>query len=260
MAVAYESLALRFAPTLFYARSVSPFTNIAPEEMGGMYWRAERSGRTTCIQYITFFRQQHWVPSILDKFSGKIPGNHPNDYIPVFMYFEGETLVDVAFDICHYEAVGHMTPTSSLLPSERGPQFLVKNFYRGLAPLKSSKGHISLGGVPVPLSRERLSAWWNGMTWEGSFNEKAKFIIRKKLINPFEEITTFLDETGALGRFFDRIFQGKDNESGVVVREPDRREYTPADVQSMREFVNAHIDMDTRQFLVLPKHRPHQRI
>ncbi|KYK37516.1 MAG: hypothetical protein AYK19_06975 [Theionarchaea archaeon DG-70-1] len=210
MATEYEPLALIFAPELYYVDTDDSFGNIAPRDMGGLYWRAVESTVSwadVCIQYIIYFRQQQWVPSILDRFSGKLPGSHPNDYAPIFLYLKNGKPVRIVFDICHYEAVGAVNTPSVLLPPDGKPKFQVKNFYRGLLPLKTGKGYTPLGGAPIRLTQERLDEWRKGFIFDGSYNEKAKLIIKEKLENPFKRITTFRDRAGKLGFLFHWIFR-----------------------------------------------------
>jgi hypothetical protein len=207
MASRYETLALKFAPELYYKKSESAFENISPEDFGGLYWRlAESPHDEVCIQYIAYFKQQRWVPGIFDRFSGKMPGEHPNDYVPIFCYFKDANPVKATFDICHYEAVG-IVDDPEWLPPDRNPRFHIRKFYRGVLPLKETTGYSLLTCVPRQLSQERLTQWWKGLTPTGSYHEEAKLIIRKKLENPFQEITTFRDSAGKLGFLFDLIFR-----------------------------------------------------
>jgi hypothetical protein len=213
MTTEYEPLALKFAPELYYVPTRNPFENISPEDRGGVYWRAVTGSRRkeVCIQYIVYFTHQRWVPSIFDKFTGKLPGEHPNDYVPIYLYFKNETPVRAVFDICHYEAVGDIDD-SHLLPRDRTPKFLIRNFYRGVLPLKDTRGCTLLKGAPQPLSSERLAGWWEGMTSTGSYSDKAKLIIRNKIKNPFQEMKTFRDRAGKLGFLFDLIFRSIENQ------------------------------------------------
>jgi hypothetical protein len=239
MATTYENLAHKFAPQLYYKKSLNPFENITPEDMGGLYWQLVKDPiRETefCIQYIAYFHYQHWTPSIFDRFSGKLPGEHPNDYVPIFLYFENGGLVKAVFDICHYEAVGAITATSELLPQDRRPKLHVRNFYRGLLPLEDEKGYSLLKGDPISLSREHLAHWWDGRTPDGSYDDKAKLIIKEKLENPFQEIATFRDHAGTLGRLFDLIFKLK--KGGYTV---SLSEFSPEDIDSAEEFVDKNI-------------------
>jgi len=209
MATAYEPLALKFAPELYYAKPYDLYGDISPEDMGGLYWRAVESTVSwadVCIQYIVYFTQQRLVPSILGRFSGKLPGNHPNDYAPIFLYLKNGKPARVVFDICHYEAVGAVNTPSVTLPFDGRPKFQVRNFYRGLLPLETGKGYTALGGAPIRLTQERLDEWWKGFIFDGSYNEKAKLIIKEKFENPFKRITTFRDRAGKLGYLFHWIF------------------------------------------------------
>lgn len=216
MATEFESLAIKFAPTLYYEKTRNPFEDISPKSSRGLYWRPVENPdqeAEVCIQYIAFFDFQRWAPSIFDKvykfdeLSGKAPGEHPNDYVPIFLYFKNEKPVKAVFDICHYEAVGEIDASSALLPQEKGPILYIRNFYRGLLPLEDTRGKKILRGVPSFLSQEDLIQWWNGRTSTGSYDDKAKLIIKEKLENPFQEITTFKDHSGLFGRVFDAIFQ-----------------------------------------------------
>lgn len=245
MAKKFEDLALKFAPQLYYKESRNPFENISPEDMGGVYWRPIENGEqgTVCIQYIVYFAYQHWVPGILDKFSGKLPGEHPNDYVPIFCYFEDEEPVKAIFDICHYEAVGGITGSSELLPQDEGPQFHIRNFYRGLLPLENKKGYEHLEGVPISLSQEHLTEWWNGLTASGSYDNKAELIIRKKLENPFQIIKTFRDRAGTLGLLFDWVFQARTGAVGglTITRTLEEEDISQEDFDGIAEFVEEHI-------------------
>jgi hypothetical protein len=274
MAIPHESLALQFAPELYYEETKNPYRNIGPEDMGGVYWRAVPSSVSwadVCIQYIVYFRQQKWVPSVLSRFSGKLPGNHLNDYVPLFLYFKKGKPVRVAFDICHYEAVGEINTPSSLLPRHRGPSFQVRNFYRGLLPLKDSTEYSPLGGAPIPLSEERLSLWWEGFISKEIFDEDARLIIKEKLGKPFKKITTFRDRAGKLGFVFHWIFQsakeyhvrglspdvralGLQTEKGIG----DRMKYfSHEDIEEITEFVDQNIFAESQmpEYLAFRGHR-----
>ena len=144
MATHYEHLALKFAPELYYVRTNNALRNIWPQDLGGIYWRAVPSSvrwADVCIQYIVYFTEQRWVSSILDKFLDIIPGNHPNDYAPIFLYLRDGKPVRVVFDICHYEAVGAINSPSPVLPLSKGPLLKIKNFYRGFSTLDDCTGH-----------------------------------------------------------------------------------------------------------------------
>lgn len=225
MAIEHENLALTFAPELYYTDSLNPFEDTNPEDMEGLYWRSVEGGEKTdfCIQYIAFFTYQRWVPSILDKFPGKVPGEHPNDYVPIFLYFKDETPVKAVFDICHYEAIGNIAASSPLFPLDRRLRFHVKNFYRGLFPLKEVGHYKRLKKSPIHLDQEHLTYWWNGRTHAGSYDDKARLIIVEKLNNPFQEIVTFRDQGSKLGVLFDWIFRTK-MEGLTVTRTPSREE------------------------------------
>lgn len=210
MAHQYEPLALKFAPELYYKETKIPLTNIVPEDYGGLYWRPVPSSvrwADVCIQYVVYFTYQRWVPSILDEIIDILPGNHPNDYAPLFLYFKHGKPVRAVFDICHYEAVGAVNTPSLNLPPDRGPTFHVKNFYRGFAPLEDRKAYIPLGMSPVRLTQQRLTEWWKGFVSGKPYQKEAKLIIRKKLENPFKKMTTFRDHASKLGFLFHWIFR-----------------------------------------------------
>ena len=274
MAVPYASLALQFAPELYYEETNNSYRNIAPGDMGGIYWRAVPSSVSwadACIEYIIYFTRQCWVPSILDRFSGKLPGSHPNDYVPLFLYFKKGKPVRVVFDICHYEAVGEINAPSSLLPQNRGPSFQVRNFYRGLLPLEDSTEYAPLGGAPIPLSEERLSLWWEGFISKEIFDEDAQLIIKEKLGKPFKKITTFRDRAGKLGFVFHWIFRSAE-EYNVRGLSPDVRtlglqaekgigdkmeHFSHGDIEEITQFVDKNILLDSQmpEYLALRKHK-----
>ncbi len=253
----HESLALRFAPEFYYKPALSLYEDVSPQDLGGLFWRSVENAamKEVCIQYIVYFRQQHWIPGVFDKFSGKLPGSHPNDYVPLFLYFKENVLTRAVFDICHYEAVGEIPVPHRSLPQER-PKFWIKNFYRGLAPLRDTKGYISLKTVPYPLSQKRLTEWWNGLTSTGSFDEKAKLIIRSKLEDPFGVITTFRDSKGKLGFFFDTIFRStKDYTlrkpiSPAEIKEKTGVDVSPDEIKVMKEFVEKNIVYEGAPYVV----------
>ncbi len=274
MAIPNESLALQFAPELYYEKTNNSYKNISPDNMGGMYWRpvpSSVSWSDVCIEYIVYFTRQCWIPSILDRFSGKLPGNHPNDYVPLFLYFKKGKPVRVVFDICHYEAVGEINTPSSMLPPNRGPLFQVKNFYRGLIPLKDSTDYSPLGGAPIPLSEERLSLWWEGFISKEVFDKDARLIIKERLGNPFKKITTFRDRAGKLGFVFHWIFQsakeysvrglspdvctlGLQTEKGIG----DKMDYfSHEDVEEITKFVDENIFVESNmpEYLALRGHK-----
>ena len=279
MAIRYQTLAFEFAPDLYYKEPKNSYEDISPKDMGGIYWRAIPSSASwvdVCIQYIVFFRQQSWVPSILDKFSGKLPGNHPNDYVPLFSYFKKEKLVRVVFDICHYEAVGVISTPSVYLHPDEKPKFQIKNFYRGLLPLEDDKGLNPLGGVPTLLSQERLTYWWKGFTSEGSFDERARLIIKKKLEDPFKKITTFRDHAAKLGFIFHWIFrsakdylvQGLPIDVDALPSQVEniignkRKYFSHDDIKGITEFVDENIFQDSKmpEYLALRGYKKFQRI
>lgn len=259
MATEYGPLALKFAPELYYVDTDVPFGDIAPQDMGGLYWRVvERavSWADVCIQYIIYFNQQRWVShTIFDRFSGKLPWNHPNDYAPIFLYFKNGKPVRAVFDICHYEAVGAVNTPSVLLPPDERPKFQVKNFYRGLSLLESGEGYAPLGGAPIRLTRERLDEWWKGFVFGDTYDGKAKLIIKKKLEDPFKRITTFRDRASKLGFLFHWIFRstkeyvmrGLPTDVDAVASQieegmGDRAKYfAHKDVKNVMEFVEQNI-------------------
>ncbi len=252
MTAEYESLALKYAPELYYEESRNPFQNINPEDMGGLYWHVvERParGKDVCIQYIAYFKYQHWVPGIFDRFSGKLPGEHPNDYVPIFLYIRNEKPVEVIFDICHYEAIGAFTASSPFFSEGKGPRFHVRNFYRGLLPLKSTGGYNLLRAVPTPLYSDRLTQWWKGMTSMGSYHEKAKLIINNKIRNPFQEITTFRDKEGKLGVLFDFIFRSKLDQMTIRGKPQKQAETVSPDKKKIEKEFSQQEIKETSQFL-----------
>ena len=218
MAVTYEPLARKFAPELYYKERYTRFRGITPSDFEGIYWTAVKSSvpwADVCIQYIIYFKEQQWVPGIFDRVFGKLPGNHPNDYAPIFIYFKNEKPVRTVFDICHYEAVGKIDDHSSLLFKDERPKFIVRGFFRGILPLGDDKGCKRLGGNLNFLNEELLTRWWKGITLEGVSGEKAELIIRKKLDNPFQEIKTFRNRSGVLGYLFDMIFKAENDKKSV---------------------------------------------
>ncbi len=279
MANRYETLAFKFAPELYYEKSQGSFENVKPEDMGGLYWRAVPSSVSwadVCIQYIIYFREQCWIPGIFDRFAGKLPGNHPNDYAPLFLYFKDEKPVRAVFDICHYEAVGEINTPSGFLHPDKRPQFQIRYFYRGLVPLEKSEGMTPLGGAPARLSQDRLTHWWNGFTSEGSFVEEAKLIIKEKLEDPFKKITTFRDRAGKLGFLFHWIFRSaKECQVMGVPMEPDAvasqvegeigeraRYFSHQDIKDITKFVNQNIfeKSEIPEYIALRRHKKIQRI
>jgi hypothetical protein len=277
MAAKYESLALKFAPELYFKESRNPFQNVNPEDMGGLYWYVVENparGADVCIQYIVYFKYQHWVPDIFDKFSGKLPGEHPNDYVPVFLYMKDEKPVKVIFDICHYEAIGAITASSPFFSEDKGPRFHVRNFYRGLLPLENTRGYNLLKAVPTPLYSERLTQWWKGLTSMGSYHEKAKLIINNKIRNPFQEISTFRDHEGKLGVLFDFIFRSKLDQ--MTIREKPKKienispeekkkiekEFSQKDIKETSQFVEKNIfsESEVPEYLVLRGYKKFQKV
>ncbi len=220
MAATYEHLARKFAPELYYKERHTRIRGITPSDFEGIYWTAVKSSvpwADVCIQYIIYFKEQQWVPGIFNRVFGKLPGNHPNDYAPIFIYFKNEKPVRTVFDICHYEAVGKIENHSSLLFKDERPKFIVRGFFRGILPLGDDEGCKRLGGNLNFLNGERLNQWWNGITSKGTPDEKAKLIIREKLDNPFQEIKTFLNRSGVLGYLFDVIFKAERGKKPVPI-------------------------------------------
>lgn len=289
MAVDYRTLATKYAPELYYVDTKNSFKSIAPKDMGGLYWRLATSSvpwADVCIQYIVYFKQQQWVPSILvkilERFSGelgKLPGNHPNDYVPIFLYFKNGKPIRAAFDVCHYEVVGVVNIPSRVLPRDGRPKFQVKNFYRGILPLENGTEYTILGGPPTPLSQERLTDWWKGRTSTGSYDNEAKLIIRDKLQNPFQEITTFRDFESKYGDIFHWIFWSAKKEEqprkrarkvdtdAVTMRAEKRlgemkKNFSHEDIKALTEFVDQNIFEESRvpEYLVLRGSRKFQRI
>lgn len=209
MTIDYQMIALKFAPELYYKETQNSFKSIASEDLGGYYWRLVPSSvrwADVCIQYVIFFNQQRWVSTIFDRFSGKFPGEHPNDYVPIFLYFKDGKPRRIVFDICHYEAVGAINSPSSYLPPDEPPKLRIRHFYRGIVPLKDITGYASLGRSLLHVSEGRIKDWWNGFTTKGTIDKRAELIIREKLVHPFRKITTFRDRSNKLGFLFDKIF------------------------------------------------------
>lgn len=278
----YEMLALKYSPELYYVETKDSFKNICPEDFGGIFWRVEESPvqwADVCIQYLLYFKEQHWVPSSLDGIlkkllgnGGKLPGNHPNDYAPLFLYFKNGRPVRAVFDVCHYEAVGILAGDSEFLPSDSKPRFQITDFYRGLRPLSESGDFTYLKGSFVPnlLSQERLESWWQGLTASGSFQEAAKLIIREKIRNPFQEITTFRDIGSKLGKIFDLAFRLTENvpviriapeDIDAVIEEiqkklADKGDISDEDIKGVVEFTQKHIleDLHASDYLPVGRH------
>ena len=274
-------LALKYSPELYYAETKIPFKNVYPEDFGGIYWRVEESPAQwadVCIQYLVYFKEQHWVPSSLDGILKKLLekgerwlGGHPNDYAPIFLYFKDGHPVRAVFDVCHYEAVGVLTGGSRFLPLESKPQFQITNFYRGLRPLPGTGNftYLQESYVPHPLSQERLEDWWQGLTASGSFQEAAKLIIKEKLRNPFQEITTFRDVGSWLGKIFDMIFRLTED-IPVIKAAPNTEAVTSKiqeelhqegdisneDIKGVVEFAQEHIleDLHASDYLPVGRH------
>lgn len=278
MANHYEPLALKFAPELYYVKTENPLENIAPEDLGGLYWRSVPSTvpwAGVCIQYMVYFKQQRWVKGIFDRFAGKLPGNHPNDYAPLFIYFKNEIPVRAVFDICHYEAVGAVNTPSAVLPLDERPKFQVKNFYRGLIPLEDHKKYTPLGGVPIRMSQERLTEWWKGFTGN-IYDEKARLIIKEKLENPFKKITTFRDRAGKLGFLFHWIFRsakeyqvkGLPIDVSTITSHIEKgmgdkiKYFSRVTLEETAEFVNATVfkDLEVPEYLALRGYKKYQRV
>lgn len=289
MAIQDEPLALKFAPELYYTKTENPLKNTRPEDMGGLYWQSVPSlvsWADTCIQYIVYFRQQRWIPSILitvlEKFPGelgKLPGHHPNDYAPIFFYFKNGKLIRAVFDVCHYEAVGIVDASSGIFSQDVRPKFQVENFYRGLSPLKDCPGLTSLKALPTPLSPERLTDWWKGLMLNGFYDESARLIIREKLKNPFQEITTFRDHESKYGDIFHWIFWLARKEYRIRVKDEKintdaiasqveaqtddiARYFSHEEIKELADFLDQNIfkELGVPQYLALRKGRRFQRV
>jgi hypothetical protein len=278
----HEMLALKYSPALYYVETTDSFKNICPEDFGGIYWRVVESTEQwadVCIQYLLYFKEQHWVPSSLDGIlrkllgkGGKLPGNHPNDYAPIFLYFKDGRPVKAVFDVCHYEAVGVLTGDSRFLPPDSNPRFQITNFYRGLRPLPESGEftYFQESFVPNLLSQDRLESWWQGFTASGSFQEAARLIIREKIHNPFQEITTFRDIGSKLGKIFDLIFRLSEDvpviraapeDSEAVSKKiqeklPEKGDISDEDIKGVLEFTQKHIleDLHASDYLPVGRH------
>ena len=210
MEIDYQTIAQIFAPELYYKKTQDLFENTYPEDLGGYFWRLLPSSvrwADVCVQYILFFIQQRWVSTtIFDRFSGKFPGEHPNDYVPIFLYLKDGNPIRIVFDICHYEAIGAINSPSPFFSQDEPPKLRIRHFYRGIVPLKDESEYTPLYTGLLPVSEERIKEWWNGFTVAGINDERAKLVIRDKLTNPFKRITTFRDHSSKLGFLFDRIF------------------------------------------------------
>jgi hypothetical protein len=278
----HEMLALKYSPALYYVETTDSFKNICPEDFGGIYWRVVESTEQwadVCIQYLLYFKEQHWVPSSLDGIlrkllgkGGKLPGNHPNDYAPIFLYFKDGRPVKAVFDVCHYEAVGVLTGDSRFLPPDSNPRFQITNFYRGLRPLPESGEftYFQESFVPNLLSQDRLESWWQGFTASGSFQEAARLIIREKIHNPFQEITTFRDIGSKLGKIFDLIFRLSEDvpviraapeDSEAVSKKiqeklSEKGDISDEDIKGVLEFTQKHIleDLHASDYLPVGRH------
>ena len=220
-----EKLARDFAPELYYVETVVPIRNTEPEDYVGLYWRPvtnPKSAKDLCIQYIAFFKYQHLLPSILCKILNISPGVHPNDYVPIFLYFKSGRLVKAVFDICHYEAIGEINTSFPYFSKDKSPQFQVRWSYRGLKPLKleNDEGYKRFDENLILLDKKTLNDWWEGKTHEGTFVKEAEFVIKEKLINPFQNITTFRDHSEVLRYLLDPIFRKMRKESLVKVERP----------------------------------------
>jgi len=284
MATHYEPLALKFAPELYYVETDNSFRNISPEDMKGFYWRAAESSASwadLCIQYIVYFKQQRWDSSIIDKYWGKPVGSHPNDYVPIFLYLKNEKPVRVVFDIWHYELVGKIDDSTAHLHKEKGPQFQVKNFYRGLFPIKETKKQKALEADLELLDQDLLKGWYKGRTFEGDYVEEAKFVMVNKLKDPFQEITTFRDRSDLVGTFIEAVIhafmlKGWPGDIDILKQRPgegvsliaskaielrktqgaaDAEEIKKGDVEKLVKFIQNNILEEPRMldYLVLPK-------
>ena len=289
MANSYEPLALKFAPEFYFLDTKNPFKNIRSDDMGGLYWRPIPSSvpwADVCIQYVMFFKQQQWVPSILvrilEKFSGelgKLPGNHLNDYVPLFLYFKNERPVRAVFDICHYEVVGVVDNSSGFLPLDGRSKFLVENFYRGLSPLEVVTGYANLPALATPLSPQRLDEWWRGLTYKGFIDFEARFIIKKKFKNPFQDITTFRDYESRYGDIFHWIFwltkkdypiqmRGQIIDSDSIASQVEAqmgdviKQVSHEEIKELVEFVDQNIfkESNVPEYVVLRPGRKFQRV
>lgn len=208
MTVDYEPLAIKYAPKLYYKESDSAFRDISPEDLGGFYWQTVDttvSWADICIQYIGYFKQQRWNFSILDKYLKRQIGSHPNDFVPIFLYLKNEKPVKIVFDIWHYDLVGKINDPTPFLHEEGQPQFLVFNYYRGLNPLKKIKGYKILKVNPESLDQDLLKEWYLGRTCDDDYKEEAKFVIKNKLDNPFQVITTFRDKSDLTGTLIEAV-------------------------------------------------------
>lgn len=204
-----ENLALKFLPDLYYQPTDNPFYTITPHELGGVYWRIVPSTvrwADMCIQYILYFTYQHWAPSILDVLYDHLPGTHPNDFAPIFIYVKDEKMVRIVFDICHYEVVGDININGSIFLPHMRPAFQVKYFYRGFSPCVDPEILSPLFYRGIPLDDDRIIYWQDGYTVKGSIHEKAKLVIQDKLKYPFKKITTFRDHASRAGFIFHCIF------------------------------------------------------
>ncbi|MGC1122731.1 MAG: hypothetical protein WBA22_16745 [Candidatus Methanofastidiosia archaeon] len=278
----HEVLALKYSPELYYLETKDPFKNICPEDFGGIYWRVVESPvqwADVCIQYLLYFKEQHWVPSSLDGIlgkllgeGGKLPGNHPNDYAPIYLYFKDGRPVKAVFDVCHYEAVGVLARDSRFLPPDAKPRFQITDFYRGLRPLPEDgkSTYLQESFIPYLLSQERLEDWWKGFTASGSFQEAAKLIIKEKIRNPFQDITTFRDIESKLGKIFDLIFRSTEDIPVIRVtlgdietvtkkiqeKLPEKGDISDEDIKGVLEFTQEHIleDLHASDYLPVGRH------
>ena len=111
----------------------------------------------------------------------------------------------------------------------------------------------------VSLSREHLINWWNGLTSSGLYDDKARLIIKEKLKNPFQEITTFRDSEGTLGSLFDLVFRQMLGENGIEI---SATPYTLEEFEQAKKFVKQDILKEPRvkDYLVARKNRKNQKI
>ncbi len=142
----------------------------------------------------------------------------------IFLYLKNKIPVRAVFDICHYEAVGRIDRPSPLLPKNKGPQFQVWRFYRGILPVRDARRYEFLTKELTPLDPHQLKEWWKGVTSEGDCKKEAKFEIIKKLEEPFQEILTFRDSESILGFLIDAYFKARRKEEGILGKEL-REEY-----------------------------------
>jgi hypothetical protein len=284
MTIDYEPLAIKYAPRLYYKESNSAFRDISPDDLGGFYWRTSDttvSWADICIQYTGYFKQQRWNFSILDQYLRRQIGSHPNDFVPIFLYLKNENPVKIVFDIWHYDLVGEINDPTPFLHEGGQPQFLVFNYYRGLNPLKKIKGYKILKTDPEVLDQDLLKEWYLGRTCDGDYKEEAKFVIKNKLDNPFQVITTFRDKSDLTGTLIEAvilafILKGWPRDYEIREKRPGEglssialealklhmkggpaynKEPGKEDVEKLAEFIQENVLMDKEilDYLVLPE-------